>query len=127
MPKSKYLAKKAEADGIQFASQKEMCRYLVLKEQERQGLISDLQMQVPFVLIPAQYEEVKTITKRGKEKISKKLIERKCQYVADFVYTKNGEVVVEDTKGYRGSTAYATYAIKRKLMLWVHNVRVVET
>lgn len=126
MRKSKYLAKKAEADGIQFASKKERDRYLFLKSQERQGLISDLQMQVPFVLIPAQYEEVKTITKRGKEKIIKKLIERKTCYVADFVYAKDGEVVVEDVKGYKQGQAYQIYALKRKLLLWVHGIKIVE-
>lgn len=126
VPKSKYLAKKVEADGITFDSKKERDRYLVLKHQERQGLISDLQLQVPFELIPAQYVEEKTVTKRGKEKVSKKLIERKCQYIADFVYTRNGEVLVEDVKGYRNSTAYAVFSVKRKMMLYFHGIRIVE-
>ena len=126
MAKAKYFAKKCVADGITFDSKKEMEHYLVLKSQERQGLISNLQMQVPFVLIPAQYETVKSITRRGKEKVSKKLVERECRYIADFVYRRDGETVVEDVKGYRNSTAYAVFAIKRKLMLWIHHVKVVE-
>ena len=126
MPKSKYLAKKVIVDGITFDSKKEAERYLFLKQQERKGLISDLQLQVPFVLIPAQYEEVKTFTKKGKEKISKKLIERKLSYIADFVYFKDGETVVEDVKGFRNSTAYSIYVIKRKLMLYFHGIRIAE-
>ncbi len=127
MAKSKYLAKKVEVDGIRFDSKKEANHYLELKEQERQGLISDLQMQVPFVLIPAQYEEVVEYTpKTHKEKIVKKLLEKSLVYFCDFRYTRDGKVVVEDVKGYRNSTAYAVFVIKRKLMLYIHGIRVVE-
>ena len=51
-----------------------------------------------------------------------KLLERECAYIADFVYTENGKIVVEDTKGLRTKD----YIIKRKLMLYVHNIRVRE-
>lgn len=123
----KYFSKKVTVDGISFDSKKESERYLVLKQQERQGLISDLQLQVPFVLIPAQYETVTEYTpKTRKEKTAKKLLERKLVYVADFVYSRNGEAVVEDVKGYKNSTAYAVYVIKRKLMLYVHGIKVQE-
>ena len=123
---SKYHAKKVLYDGITFDSQKEKDRYCELKLLERAGKIQNLQLQVPFVLIPAQYEEIKTVTKTGKEKIEKKLIERKTIYKADFVYQKNGEIVVEDVKGYRESNAYNLFALKRKLMLWLHNIKIVE-
>lgn len=127
MPKSKYLSKKVEVDGIKFDSKKEANRYLVLKQQERRGEISDLQMQVPFVLIPSQYETVTEYTpKTHKEKKVKKMIEKKLVYFADFVYNKDGEIVVEDVKGYKGSTAYAVFVIKRKLMLYFHGIRVIE-
>lgn len=95
MAKSKYHAKKSVVDGISFDSKKEADRYLVLKSQQRQGIISDLQMQVPFVLIPAQYEERLEYTpKRKRQKIVKKLLEKKVVYKADFVYTRDGEIVV---------------------------------
>lgn len=123
---SKYHSKKVTVDGIEFDSKKESQRYIELKQQQRQGLISDLQMQVPFVLIPAQYAEVKTVTKSGKEKVKKKLVERKTEYVADFVYTRDGKIVVEDVKGFRNSTAYSIYVIKRKLMLLNFGIRIVE-
>lgn len=128
MPKSKYKAKKFTVDGIEFDSKKEAERYLVLKSQERQGIIRDLQMQVPFVLIPAQYEErIEYTPKQNKEKLVKKLVEQKVSYVADFVYIRiTGEVVVEDVKGYRKGTAYSVFVIKRKLMLERHGIKVVE-
>lgn len=123
---SKYRAKKTVVDGIEFDSKKEATRYSELKLLERAGEIKNLQLQVPFVLIPAQYQEEKAITKRGKEKINTKLVERKITYIADFVYTKNEEMIVEDVKGYKNSTAYEVYKIKRKLMLYIHGIRVQE-
>ena len=70
-----------------------------------------LREQVSYELIPAQ---------RGADG---KVIERACSYVADFVYTdKNGNTVVEDTKGVRTDV----YVIKRKLMLKVYGIRITE-
>lgn len=124
---TKYRAKKVTIDRIEFDSKKEAERYLVLKSKERNGEITDLQLQVPFVLIPAQYEEEVVYTpKRHKEKIVRKILEQKVVYVADFVYTEEGKVVVEDVKGYRNSTAYAVFVIKRKLMLFIHGIKVKE-
>lgn len=123
---SKYHAKKTVVDGIEFDSLKEAAHYKELKILERSGKIKNLQMQVPFVLIPAQYKEEKVVTKSGKEKIEKKLIERKTTYVADFVYIQDEQIIVEDVKGYRRSGAYSIFVIKRKLMLQVHGIMVKE-
>lgn len=107
---SKYRAKKTEVDGIVFDSKKEARRYQELKLFEKAGVISDLQTQVKFVLIPAQ-------------RINGKVVERECSYVADFVYLDEaGKKVVEDTKGVKTKD----YIIKRKLMLWVHFIRIKE-
>lgn len=120
-PKSKYKAHKTEVDGIEFDSMKEGRRYTELKLLERSGEISDLQMQVKFVLIPAQ-REPDTVGARGG--IHKgKLIEHECSYIADFVYLdEKGELVVEDVKGFRTPE----YKLKRKLMLYVHGIRIKE-
>lgn len=92
------------------ASKKENRRANELRLLQMAREISDLQEQVPYELIPAQY-------------IDGKLVERSCKYVADFVYKdKNGNTVVEDTKGFRT----ADYIIKRKLMLKVHGIRIKE-
>ena len=118
--RSKYGAKKVIANGITFDSQKEYRRFRELVLLERAGRIQDLQRQVKFVLIPAQYEP-DTIGKRGGVKRGK-LIERECSYVADFIYTQDGKQVVEDTKGFRTTD----YIIKRKLMLKEHGIRIKE-
>ena len=107
--RSKYGAKKVNVDGITFDSQKEARRYKDLSLLERAGRIQDLRLQVKYELIPAQ-------------RIDGKVVERACSYVADFVYTENGKTVVEDTKGFKTQE----YIIKRKLMLWVHGIRIKE-
>lgn len=120
--KSKYGAKKTEVDGIIFDSVKEARRYKELILLERAGEISDLQRQVKYILIPAQ-REPDTIGKRGGVHKGQ-TIEKEVSYKADFVYINKttGEKVVEDVKGIRTKE----YIIKRKLMLWVHGVRIQE-
>ena len=117
---SKYHAKKVTVNGITYDSKKEMRRHLQLLEMERNGEITDLQRQVKFILIPTQ-REPDTIGSRGGVKKGK-VIERECAYIADFVYRKDGELIVEDTKGVRTKE----YVIKRKAMLWVHGIRISE-
>jgi hypothetical protein len=127
--RSKYRSKKITVNGITYDSKKEMRRHLELLEKERKGEIKDLQRQVKFVLIPSQYELYERYGKKGQRlKDGKRCIEKECAYVADFVYKENGNLVVEDTKGYRNpSTAgYAYFVLKRKLMLWVHGIRIRE-
>ena len=105
----KYRNVKTEENGIKFDSKKEANRYSELLLLERAGAITNLELQVPFELIPNQ-------------KINGKVVERACKYVADFCYIENGQRVVEDTKGFRT----AEYIIKRKLMLYVHGIRIKE-
>ena len=119
--KSKYGAKKTVIDGITFDSVKEAKRYQELKRMQNASLIHDLQMQVKFVLIPAQ-REPDTIGKRGGV-IKGKVIEREVAYIADFVYTDTlGNTVIEDTKGFRTTE----YIIKRKMMLYFYGIRIKE-
>ena len=107
--RSKYGAKKVTVNGVTFDSKKEAKRYGELVLLERAGKISNLEKQVKFELIPSQ-------------RIDGKVVERACQYVADFVYTENGKKVVEDTKGFKTKD----YIIKRKLMLSVYGIRIKE-
>ncbi len=118
---NKYRNKKVNVNGIVFDSKKEAERYRDLLLLERAGAITNLKRQVKYVLIPAQREpEVKDV--RGKTKKGK-LIEQECTYTADFTYfDKNGQFVVEDIKGMRTKD----YIIKRKLMLFIHNIRIRE-
>lgn len=106
----KYGNKKIVRDGIEFDSIKECQRYCELKLMQRAGLISDLKTQVSFELLPAQ-------------RIDGKVVERAVNYIADFTYTQGDEgTVVEDTKGFKTKD----YILKRKLMLWIHNIRIRE-
>ena len=117
---NKYGAKKTVVNGITFDSQKEARRYRELKLLEQAGAIKDLRMQVGFQLIPPQFEPDR-IGKRGGV-YHGKCIEREVKYVADFTYLEDGKYVVEDTKGYKTKD----YIIKRKLMLYVHGIRIRE-
>lgn len=122
---NKYGNRKKTIDGITFDSRLEARRYNELKALQGAGIISDLRMQVKFVLIPAQREESDEVYVRGPHKGEPKpgkVIEKECSYIADFVYLENGKLVVEDTKGMRTKE----YIIKRKLMLYVHGIRIVE-
>ena len=111
----KYNNKKVVVNGITYDSKKEYARHCDLMLMERAGLISQLQRQVKYELIPTQ-------------RIDGKVVERPISYIADFVYYKDGGLVVEDVKGYRdpASAGYAKFVIKRKLMLWIHKIRITE-
>jgi hypothetical protein len=107
------------SDGIVHDSQKEAARWIELKLLEKAGIITNLQRQVKFILIPAQYDI--TILKG---KVKSKLVERECAYIADFVYIDNEteKTMVEDVKGVRTKE----YIIKRKLMLYMHKIQIKE-
>jgi hypothetical protein len=125
--RSKYRSTKVTVtlpDGTEhtFDSRKEARRYEELRVRQQAGEISDLRLQVKYVLIPPQHEP-DIIGKRGGVKKGK-LIERECSYIADFVYQEDGETVVEDVKS--PITRTPVYRLKRKLLLYVHGIRVHE-
>lgn len=101
---SKYHAKKTVVDGIEFDSRHEADRWVELKILQRAGVISQLKRQVRFDLVPPLSGE------------------RGVSYYADFTYIQNGKLVVEDAKGYKTPE----YIIKRKLMLWLHHIKIRE-
>lgn len=106
---NKFNAKKTVMYGQTFDSRKEAERYLVLRSMEQNGVITGLERQVKFVLIPKQTGE------------------REASYTADFVYKDgSGKTVVEDVKGYKKGSAYGLFVLKRKLMLLVHGIKVKE-
>lgn len=107
----KYRNKKVTLGDMTFDSKKEANRWVELAIMQKNGEITDLDTQVVFELIPAQ-----------RDPVTKKVLERAVHYVADFVYYRGNERVVEDTKGFKTPE----YIIKRKLMLWVHGIRIQE-
>ena len=94
-----------------YHSKKEALRAQALRLLQQAGEIQDLQEQVVFQLLPVQRDA------------DGKMVEREVRYVADFVYHRGEEVCVEDSKGMRTPD----YVIKRKLMLHVHKIRILET
>lgn len=124
---NKYGNKKTTTpDGIVHDSKKEAMRWNELCLLEKAGEISNLRRQVPFELIPTQYETFKRFGKGGKRlEDGKRCIERSVVYIADFTYTdnKDGEYIVEDCKGKRTKE----YILKRKLLLQNFGIRIKET
>ena len=113
-----------------FDSELEWGRYVFLSNRQKEGEISGLRRQVEYLLIPAQYgTEIRHLKTKDKE--VRVLLERPCSYIADFVYERNGKTIVEDCKGedkkYKGkrfSTETAAFKIRKKLMLYIHNMQI---
>ena len=125
MRRRKYGNTKVIVDGIQFDSKREAARYQELKLLERAGVISFLQRQTKFQLIPDQHAPSNAVYTKGPRKGQRKpgkLLEHECSYIADFCYIQNGETVVEDAKGYRTEV----YRIKKKLMLERYGIQIKE-
>jgi hypothetical protein len=103
--RSKYGPKFGNKKTNGFESKKEAKRAQELQLMEKIGLISNLEYQVPFELIPKQEGE------------------RSVVYKADFTYFEDKKLVVEDAKGFKTPE----YVIKRKLLLWRYGIRIRET
>lgn len=123
---NKYLNTAITIGGKKFDSLKERQRWNELNLLQRAGKITDLQRQVKFVLIPTQYERYERYSEKTGKRLKDgiRVVEKEVSYYADFVYMKDGKKVVEDTKS--EATKTKDYIIKRKLMLWVHNIRIKE-
>lgn len=81
---NKYGARRTEMDGIVFDSAKEARRYQVLKSMQDAGEISDLWLQSIITLMEGFIYRGKYI--------------QPVRYTADFVYNKDGKMVIEDVK-----------------------------
>ena len=110
--------------GIRWDSEKEYYRYVMLRQAEKQGLITSLQRQVVFTLLPAITEE-QTVQLKTKTKAVTKTVQQPVTYRADFVYTKDGQQIVEDVKG---SPRMLTkeYLIKKKFMRGLFGIKIKE-
>ena len=126
MMRNKFGNRKVTIDGMTFDSKHEYQRWCELKLLVRAGKIHDLHRQVRFELVPAQYETYERFSEKSGKRLTdgKRCVEKAVTYVADFVYNdKDGKQVVEDSKGMR----LADYVIKRKLMLWMLGIKILET
>jgi hypothetical protein len=101
--------RKVEFDGHTFASAGECARYKELKELQRQGKISCLELQPRFILV--KEPEVHSYLCNGKPKKPGRIT-----YVADFKYTEDYEVVIEDFKGMETEV----FKLKKKMFLTMY-------
>ena len=99
---SKYHNRKTKG----FDSAKEWRRNQELETLQRAGEISELNRQVPFVLMPS-YTIADETTRQGFRTV------REIRYIADFTYRlKDGTRIIEDVKGMQTDV----FKIKRKLL-----------
>lgn len=95
---NKYHNKKCFYKDMTFDSKKEKDYYIVLEMMLKNKQITDLKTQVKFELQQSFKFKEKTI--------------RSINYIADFTYVKDGQLVIVDTKGYRTEV----YKLKKKMM-----------
>lgn len=91
-----------------YHSKKEALRARDLKFEAHAGIITEYTEHPVYLLIPKQ---------KG---------ERAVTYTPDFRYRRDGALVVEDVKS-EATKKKESYIIKRKLMLQVHGIKVLET
>lgn len=104
---SKYRNKKVLYNGIKFDSQKELYRYLALADMEKKKEISDLRLQVPYTLI------------------DKSCFGREIKYKADFVYVKDGKMIVEDVKS-PVTQKHPVYKLKKRMLAERYGIEIKE-
>ena len=108
MRRNKYGNAKVMFQGIKFDSKRERDHYIILKDREKRGEISDLAIQVPIFLM-------------GRDGPIRTPTGRRMYYKADFVYRENGVAVVEDAKGF----PTPEYKIKKAILL-AQGVEIIE-
>lgn len=121
---SKYGNKKVEYQGITFDSKKELQRYMVLLDAQRNGKITDLQRQVKFELIPAITEDYVEHLKT-KDKVKTRTVQLAITYTCDFTYRKDNKLIIEDVKASK-TMLTKEYQLKKKMMLAIHGLVIKE-
>ena len=118
----KYNNTKVEYDGIKFDSKKEMQRYIVLKDAENSGVISNLELQVKYELIPAVREEYVEHLKT-KDKVKTRTLQLPITYTCDFQYLKDGVLIVEDVKA-SPKMLPKEFVLKEKMMFALKGIKI---
>jgi len=108
MKQSKYknikvTRKLLNGDLVTFDSKKEAKRFDELLLLAKQGIIKNLTLQPEFEIIPTVRWNKKTLCK--------------IKYIADFKYEQNGNIIVEDVKGFKTDV----YQLKKRLFLLQNN------
>ena len=103
----KYYNTPVDYDGHHFDSKAERDRYIELMLMQEMGVIKGLELQKPFRLCKGRWNNGKPFS---------------ISYKADFVYTLDGDIIVEDVKGFRTEA----YQLKKKLMKAVYGIEITE-
>jgi hypothetical protein len=119
---SKYGSSKVEFQGVVFDSKYERDRYIYLLDLQKQGKISGLRRQTPFLLIP---KATRLVPKQLKTKVKyvERVVEMQSLYHNDFTYIEDGKYISEEFKSAMTSKL-ADYILRRKLMvqkIYKHN------
>lgn len=114
MARMKYLARKIKNEHGTFDSKQEYETFLYLKHQEDVGIITMLERQKSFVIIP---KLTKIVSKQLKTKIKyvERVDEREAVYTPDFCYWKDGKYVIHEVKS-KGTLLARDYPLRRKLI-----------
>lgn len=122
----KYFSKKIRNEHGEFDSKAEYERYLQLKQQETEGLISCLKQQVRFEIIPMTPKKVEKMLKTKTKEIEM-VDERAKYYTADFTYlNSDGQYVISEVKSV-GTQLARDYPLRRALIkriIFLHNEEV---
>ena len=106
---SKFNNQKVIVDGITFDSKHEAEIYSQLKALQRCNMISNLQLQVPFILLE-------------KYRINNRTV-REIKYIADFTFINSeGQLEVWDAKGVRTDV----YKLKKKIFEYRYGIEIKE-
>ena len=95
-----------------FDSKAEAGRYIELLAMQKSGIISDLELQPRYEIIP-------------KQEIDGHRNFQAAHYTADFQYKRDGKLIVEDVKSEYTRQA-KDYILRRKLMMYVNGIYVEE-
>lgn len=112
--KSKFFTRKFRNEWGEWDSKTEFWRYAELLEMQRKGLISGLQRQVKYEIIPAIRKVVEKPLKT-KTKYVERVDEKAAHYTCDFQYFQDGVLVIEDAKS-EATRREKDYVLRRKLM-----------
>lgn len=118
----KYGNRETVICGEKFDSAKEGRRYLYLLDAQKRGIISYLQRQVRFELIPSVTEEY-VVHLKTKDKVKTRTVQLPITYTCDFQYIKDGELVVEDVKP-SPKILPKEFQLKKKMMLALKGIKV---
>lgn len=107
--RNKYNNQKITVDGIKFDSKHEAEIYSQLKALQRCNKITNLQLQVPFILLE-------------KYRINNRTV-REIKYIADFTFINSeGQLEVWDAKGVRTDV----YKLKKKIFEYRYGIEIKE-